>query len=227
MAVLGCLVVAALPACGRHADDDMRGREGPSSGTETVDSTDKGDASHSQSEEFGPEMELGRRWLRAVQDNDIDAYLSCWLQIEDIEALVDNPPDDFPVPSESELDEMRGYFTRRTNFTRASFPLLRKALEGEADDLSQLTIQDVLPIGELPADGPWQASCVQIILQNAEGRRLEYDIDDGVFLNERWYFSDRPSNTLEVSTDKGKTEWIGIGEYATPEELEECLRWEE
>lgn len=217
--LLLCVAALSLTSCRSRSADNSGTSE---DNTQTEDQSQTNPPSTAKEEPSVPEDPidvLGHRFLTAIQENDIDKYLACWLRIQDVETLIKNPPPDMPVLTEEQLDQMRVYFSKRDEFIRFTFPLLRRAVIDRCGDVATLTNSEVTAHNVSDENGQKGAGSFDVVLSTSDNREVTYHIDDGAFVNERWYFSDRPDTMLTITTaDSDSDEIVFFSQYATEEE---------
>jgi len=166
---------------------------------------------------------MGHRFLTALQENDFEKYHACWLRIPDMEALIKNPPPEWQVPSlpsKEQFDQMLRHssVSKRDEFLRLTFPILRRALVDRCGDVAELALSDVIANNVSVQNGLKVASSLDVVLSSPGKLTTKYHIDHGAFINERWYFLHRPDHMLRITTVDGDTTMVSFGEYATKDE---------
>lgn len=181
-------------------------------------------ASDKRIEKLDAKKQLGNLFLKALQTDDRDKYLDCWMQFAQVESQLKELPEGAPRPSSDQLNKMRGYIEDRNDLARVIFPILRRALIKNFGNLDDLVVSDVVPDNVKSKGGQTAASSVDVIFATKEGLRIMYHVDDGILIGDRWYFSDKPDSILTIQRATDKTEVIMLGDYATKEELEKLSK---
>lgn len=167
--------------------------------------------------------QLEARLWKAVQDNDLDAFQTCWVSPQRMRAMAAKiePPN---RPSEQQLDQMTAYFQQREAVVQAVFPILRRAIERSAGKLDQVQLQEVratIRKGKVVAE---EFSACDIVVSGG-GVQVRWTVDDGGKLDDGWYLFDKPMLSIEIIRGDQR-EIRGLPDFATPEQraaLEKAL----
>ena len=183
----------------------------PSGGKESPDPTSEPAASDDESIRA-----LGQTMLKALQDNDIEKFLGCWLNEADFDNLLAKPPTGAPSISAEERAQMKDYLRKRDRFVRLSFPMLRRALTRTSGNLAGLHLSDIS--GDVKIrNGIKRVAGFDILFTTPTGVQIGYSVDDGAYANGRWYFTDRPDNHIAIDP-KGQDNSVFLKDFATDEE---------
>ena len=112
-----------------------------------------------------PGESLGSRFLKALQDDDVDEFVACWLSVKELESILDNADEGTELPPKEQLEQMKPMFEKRDNFIRTAFPILRKGLVDKCGDLSKMKVKKVSPIAIQERDLMDQASSIDLVLR--------------------------------------------------------------
>ena len=174
--LLVCVSAISLTSCRSQSSENDVATEDRS---RTRNETQNNQSNNSNEEASTPEDSLdalARRLLTAIQENDIDKFHACWPRIQDLEALVRNPPPDMPVQSEERFNQMRGYLSERDELVRFVFPWLRRAVIDKCGDLGILEVVDVR--GNVSVhDGYKNANSIVVVLSTPDDREVNYHVD--------------------------------------------------
>jgi antitoxin component YwqK of YwqJK toxin-antitoxin module len=150
---------------------------------------------------------LSRRFLAAMCSEKLKDAMACWLQVDEMLALIKNPPPGRRKPTAEKLATMKRYIETRDTVIKKWFPNLIKKLKEKKlapKDLSYASSRGaVRKLGSFE-----KTSSVRMILKHKDGREVHIRIDDGFKYKGEWKFSDKP---LGVSVVKaGKTEHVDV-----------------
>lgn len=151
------------------------------------------------------------RLAEALRAGDTEQAMSCWLDWERLLRVIKAIPAGAPAPGEEELAEMKQYWAERDKVVVALIPKLRAALQEHGVDVESLAhLETEAQLKRAASDGrPPMASMFNISLKDKNGAVVHLRVDDGIFVENRWYFNDEllTDVTLEIG---GKEEFFTI-----------------
>jgi len=156
----------------------------------------------------GPFADLGARFLQAMRSGKIEEARKCWVSVDQLKALMKNPPQGVPKASEDEIKKAAEYFEKRDKVIAAWFPGLLKALKARRVDPKDLTFAK--SEGTVRKRGSLEkTSWVKLLFKHKGGMVVKIEVDDGLKLDGKWYFSDKPQNSVTI-TRHGNEERVEI-----------------
>jgi hypothetical protein len=151
---------------------------------------------------------LGRELFLAIRDDDLATYQAFWLNINDVERLL--------KPRPHRLELMREYVKLRDQIVTLSFPILRRGLSNVFTDLK--AVQEVnVSSGSNPQDDG-RISFLDFTLTEADSKKVDFRIQEGLFTDGRWYFVELPTSLLNVK-DGEQLRPVFLRRLATDDEL--------
>ena len=136
---------------------------------------------------------LSARYLKALQSEKIEDCMACWVSVEQMRALMENPPEGVPKPPPEEVEKMVKYMRDRDEIIKERFPKLIANLKKEGADPDKLVY--VKSEGVTRKRGPMERTGnVDMTFKTPDGTLVELGVDDGVKLDGKWYFSDKPDD---------------------------------
>jgi hypothetical protein len=96
------------------------------------------------------------------------------------------------------------------------FPLLRRALVRTYGDLSKISLESIAATGKDVGETTLVSSFI-ITFSSSNEVKVVYVIDDGFYVNNRWYFTDQPTPYIKVITND-RTRKVFLTTFATKAE---------
>ena len=215
-ALLLTMIVFTFAACSSDQSDS----EGTDSGNNSNAEKNGASSSSKKSTPTDPGTALGNRFLKALQDNDEDAFASCWLSIDDVNKLIENADEGVELPTNEQLEQMESYVKKVEQYVRIVFPLLRKALIDTCGDLNKMSVKKVTPIAIQERDFMDSAASMDVTLATPNGGVVTLNIDDAALGKLRWYFTDKPDTNFNFVASDGTKKSIDLYDLASDEQKE-------
>jgi hypothetical protein len=153
---------------------------------------------------------LGETFVSAVKDDNLVAFQSLWLNIDEFQ--------EFWKPRPERRQFARKYVELRDRAVKSLFPIYRRALIdifGDLDAVQNVT-KSAMPDRQ---EGRRVVSFFDVILTNANGVKVVVRIHGGIYANHTWHFVELPRGVLFV-TDGGQERAVLIERVATADEAE-------
>lgn len=166
----------------------------------------------------GPALALGHRFLNALQKDDVDAFVACWMGEKEMLEALKNLPAGVEKPNEKQLAGLKQHLVQRDEVIKLVFSPLRKAITDKCGKLDAMVVATVKPSNVQQRRGLTRATSIVLEFTTGSGETVKYNVDDGVQLNEKWYFSDKPDLSLDIVSKEGSSETVFLKEYANEQE---------
>ena len=153
----------------------------------------------------GSMRQLGERFVAAIRDNNIVAYAHCWAPGDVCRGLQQQHSGPVSDLAQRQLAE---YYLARDIFVSKFFRCLRQQLLARTGDLSEVVLLDLT--GQIRVHHELRGTGDFILtLQVGEKTTVKINMDDGIQISDRWYFSDIPRSFMDVTSD-GETRRIHL-----------------
>jgi hypothetical protein len=159
--------------------------------------------------------ELGERLVAALRAGDQKKALECWLSWESIAAEIPKlPPEERPAAAA--VEAQRNDVRRRDEINSLTIPLLIRLLRDFNPKPEDLKLVRLTGLVRMHRRNKMTDDFV-LTMRNAQGDEFVYELDDGVFLENRWHFTDKPDMGVEVRRG-GRSAPVELSDYATEDE---------
>ena len=111
---------------------------------------------------------------------------------------------------------MKEHAHKLKDVVTAMFPLLRRALVRTYGDLSKISLESIAATGKNVGETTLVSSFI-ITFSSSNEVKVVYVIDDGFYVNNRWYFTDQPTPYIKVITND-RTRKVFLTTFATKAE---------
>jgi len=139
---------------------------------------------------------LGSDLVLALQGNDEDEFIKCWVTTQGMVDFMNKLPAEVPVPKGDQLVEFRKYFDQIRVTTKERFKLIQKDIEAKNIDKSKIKFERMEVKYEVD-HGLRRITTASVIFSFGEN---EYSlwIDDALKIGENWKFSDKPDSEVKL-----------------------------
>ena len=159
---------------------------------------------------------LGQTMLCALQKNDIKMFRRCWLLEDDMDKVFESSTTSSRTFSKEYRAMMKEHAHKLKDVVTAMFPLLRRALVRTYGDLSKISLESIAATGKDVGETTLVSSFI-ITFSSSNEVKVVYVIDDGFYVNNRWYFTDQPTPYIKVITND-RTRKVFLTTFATKAE---------
>lgn len=133
---------------------------------------------------------LGTSLVDAIKKQDKKAYHACWASTAMIKKLIAKAEPNMP---KKEADQLVAYFELRNKSIEESYNKIAKLIKDHGISRESLSLLNCTAHGIRVKKGIRKAGRFELQIRTDKGN-WQYSIDDGFYLDEKWYFSDKPIN---------------------------------
>ncbi len=153
--------------------------------------------------------QLCRRFLTSLANENLEECMACWVSVPRIKQFLQDPPDGMPIPPPEQHGKMVEYFRQRDKVIEEHFPKLVKALKDNGAEPKDLTYVSSYGRPEIEAGVKLdtRVTTVKMVFRCQDETLVKISIDDGMKLDGKWYFSDKPF--LHITFTKQESRTVG------------------
>ena len=154
--------------------------------------------------------ELSKRFLASLQSEKLKDCMACWVSVERIRQLMKNPLPGEPRPSPEDIRKAIAYFQERDKVIKERFPKIIKTLK--AHHVAPKDLVYVKSEGVAEKKGSYEGvTNVDMVFKAPDATLVGLSVDDGLKLDGKWYFSDKPHAYISLSGN-GKERHIPLSD---------------